>query len=223
MPNYSYNVVYSGKNRGVIWQREPQSFPGSARDFAQETLLAWIANNSENVDGIVVINVWDADLEGTGNPKYIACQLSNHQLDEGPFDRDQIYVEYGQYYIHSAGHIIRADPLFSKTSDMPFGLIAPLQGPTLMVRTGHDGWINLKVAPRDTEPAADLSDWEAAEQVTIKPPSEVVIAPLMGKDEDHYPDLRGGRDTEYLTIRVSVRGRDKPGKPITALNPPISR
>ena len=50
------------------------------------------------------------------------------------------------------------------------------------------------------------------------PPGEVLIAPLMGKDEDHYPDLRGGHDTEYVAIRVSARGRDKPGV-VTALNP----
>ena len=109
IPNYVYNIVY--KNRGLTWRREPQSFLGSAQDFAQKTLLTWISNNSENADELVVVNVWDADQEGAGDPANLICQVTNHQLDEGPFDPDQINVDYGQYYIHSAEYDFHADPM----------------------------------------------------------------------------------------------------------------
>jgi hypothetical protein len=97
----------------------------------------------------------------------------------------------------------------------------PGEGPALAIRTGHIGcWISLQVARRDSEPAAELEEWEAVEQVTMKPVGEVrVIAGLIGKIEDHYPDLRGGHDTGYLAIRVSVRGRDKSGIPVSPLHP----
>jgi hypothetical protein len=213
--NYIYNVVYDA---GVIWQRKPHGFPGSAQDFARETLLTWMSSNAEKAEGIVVVNVWDADREGMGDPANIICQLTNHQLDEGPFDPDQINVEFRQYFIHSVEYNFHMDPAIHRVSSMPCGLIAPLEGPALQIRTGHDLWISLKVAARDSPPGADLDDWDAAEQVTIKPVGAVAIAPLMGSDEDHYPDLRGDHDTEYLAIRVSARGRDNPGV-ITALNP----
>jgi len=224
MPNYVHNVVYRGKKEGVIWKREPQSFPGSAQDFAREKLLTWMADNSGNANWLVVINVWDADREGAGEPSHIICQLSNHQLDEGPFDADQINVPYGQYRIYSVGYELLDDPVFiAEGTDSihlkPYGLIAPGEGPALAIWAGHEGWISLKIARQDAEPAAELERWEAVEQVTIKPTGEVRVADIMGKIEDHYPDLRGGHDTGYLAIRVSVRGRGKPGLPASALHP----
>jgi hypothetical protein len=227
MPNYVYNVVYRGKRGGVIREMEPQSFPGSAKEFARGKLLAWMADNSENANWLVVVNVWDADREGAGVAANRICQLSSRQLDEGPFDSDQIYIPYGIYYIYSVGYdFFEDDPVLApggtaSFSGTPYGLIAPGEGPALAIRTGHEGcWISLKVAQRDAEPAADLAAWEAVEQVTIRPTGEVrVIADFVGKIEDQYPDLRGGHDTGYLAIRVSVRGRDKPGIPASSLHP----
>ena len=98
----------------------------------------------------------------------------------------------------------------------------PGEGPALAIRTGHQaGWISLQVARRDAEPAADLDQWEAAEQVTITPAGAVrVRGDLVGPIADQYPDLRGGHHSEYLTIRVSARGRDNPrGAPASPLNP----
>ncbi len=130
----------------------------------------------------MVVNVWDADREGAGVPAKIICQLSSHQLDEGPCDPDQIYVPYGQYYIYSVEYDLWDDPV---------------------------------LAPGGTDSIPGT-----VEQVTMKPTSEVrVIAGLMGTIEDHYPDLRGGHDTGYLAIRVSVRGRDKHGLPASPLHP----
>jgi hypothetical protein len=193
MPNYVYNVVFRGKKGGVIWKMEPQSFPGSAEEFARGKLLTWMADNSENANEIVVVNVWDADREGAGDPDKKIVQMSNHQLDGGPFDPDQINVPCGQYSIYSVGY-----------------------GPALAIRAGHEGWISLQVALRDAERAAELEGWEAVEQVTMKPTGEVRVADLTGKVEDHYPDLRGVHDTGYLAIRVSVRGRDRLGLPASA-------
>lgn len=226
MPNYIYNVVYRGKQSGTLWKREPQSFPGPARDFAREKLLTWMADNSDNANHIVVVNVWDSDREGAGVPAKRICQLSNHQLDEGPFDPDQIYIDYGVYYIFSLGYdFFHFDPVLkpggtASFSGTPYGLIAPGEGPAVQIKAGHDaGWIALQVARRDAEPAPDLEAWEAVEQVVIQPAGELLIADLMGNVADHYPDLRGGHDSGYLAIRVSVRGRDKHGIPASPLNP----
>ncbi len=219
MPNYLYGVVYRG---GVIWNREPQSFPGSAQEFAREKLLTWMAENSENANEIVVVNVWDADREGAGVPAKIIGRMSSHQLDEGPFDPDQIYLPYGQYSIYSVGYdFFHDDPVLApggghSIPHTPYGLIAAGEGPALAIRAGHEGWISLQVALRDGEPPADLEAWEAVEQVTMKPAGEVRVADITGVIEDHYPDLRGGHDTGHLAIRVSVRGRDRLALPASA-------
>ena len=226
MPNYVYNVVYRGKRRGVIREMEPQSFPGSAQDFARGKLLAWMADNGENANWFVVVNVWDADREGAGVADKRICSLSNHQLDEGPFDPDQIFVPAAQYYICSVGYELFGDPVLApggtdSIPGTPYGLVVPGEGPALAIRTGHEGcWISLQVERHDSEPAAELEEWQAVEQVTMKPAGEVrVIAGLIGKIEDHYPDFRGGHDARYLAIRVSVRGRDKPVIPASPLHP----
>jgi len=139
VPNYVYNVVYRGKKSGVIWNGEPQSFPGSAQEFAQGKLLTWMADNSENANEIVVVNVWDADQEGTGVPAKIIAQMSSHDLDEGPFDPDQIYLSYGQYYIYSTGYDPWGDPVLApggtdSIPGTPYGLIAAEEGPALAIR-----------------------------------------------------------------------------------------
>src|SRR5258707_13651245 len=46
---------------------------------------------------------------------------------------------------------------------------------------------------------------------------------IFGTIDDQYPDLRGGHDTGYLAIRVSVRGRDKHGMPASPLHPRRTR
>ncbi|HEV2344038.1 MAG TPA: hypothetical protein VGS97_08095 [Actinocrinis sp.] len=60
----------------------------------------------------------------------------------------------------------------------------------------------------ESGPAADLAGWEAVEQATITPQAEVQIYTDQLADQDQFPDLTGGRRTEYLAIRVSARGRD---------------
>ena len=213
MPSYVYNVVYRGKKRGAVRYLEPQGFPGSAQEFARDKLLAWMADHRQNANWLVVVNVWDADQEGAGVPAKIICQLSNHDLDEGPFDPDQIYVEYGLYYVYSADYDLFEDTVLVPDGTVgvpPYGLVVPGAGPSLAIRTGHHGgWISLQVARRDSETAADLDQWEAIEQVTIRPASEVrVRAALVGPVEEQYSDLRGGHDSEYLTVRASARGRE---------------
>jgi hypothetical protein len=221
VPNYVYNVVYRGKTGGTVWKMDPQSFPGSAQEFARGKLLNWMTETKDNANEIVVVNVWDADREGAGVPGKKICQISNHQLDEGPFDPDQIYVPYAQYYVYSVGYDLWGDPVLAPGgTDTPYGLIAPGEGPALAIRAGHEGWISLKVALRDAEPAAELQEWEAVEQATMRPTDEVrILADLVGKIEDHYSDLRSGHDTGYLAIRASVRGRDRHGPPASALHP----
>ncbi len=100
----------------------------------------------------------------------------------------------------------------------PYGLIAPGEGPGLRIRAGHTGWITVHVALHDSEPEPDLDRWEAIEQVTIEPAGEVRVASQGGEIEEHYPDLSRGR-RGHLAIRVSVRGRDQYGMPISAINP----
>lgn len=227
MPNYVFNVVYRGKAQGVAQKMEPQFFPGSAQEFAQDQLLAWMADHGENENWFVVVNVWDADQEGVGDPSNIICQLTNHDLDKGPFDPDQIFVEYAQYYLYSAGYNLFTDPVLAPggTASLfgtSFGLAVPGAGPAVAVWTGHEGcWISLRVARLAAEPAAELDEWEAVEQVTIQPTAEVVLrGALVGKTEEHYPDLRGDHDGSYLSIRVSARGRDsQPGVPASPQHP----
>ncbi len=210
MPDFVYTVVYP---EGVFRHMAPERFPGPAAEFARQTLLAWLAGNSEHADGIVIVNVWDAGRDGAGLAGNIGFQLSNQDLDEGPFDPDQIYVEYGHYHVLSPGFDLFDDPVLGyqgtdATRGTPYGLIAPGAGPALRIRAGHEGWITLNVVVRDCEPATDLAGWEAAEQVTMRPAGEVRVAGQLGEVEPHYPDLTGGRETGHLAIRVCVRGRD---------------
>lgn len=220
LPDFVYNVVHPG---GVFRQTDPESFPGPAAEFARKTLLAWLAANSEHAHGVVVVNVWDAGQEGAGLAENIRCQLSNQDLDEGPFDPDQIYVEYGQYHVLSPGFDLFDDPVLGyegtdATRGTPYGLIAPGAGPGLRIRAGHDGWITLDVVVRESEPTTDLAGWEAAEQVTMRPAGEVRVADQLGEIEPHYPDLTGGREIEHLAVRVCVRGRDTFTPPAAGTN-----
>jgi hypothetical protein len=221
LPNYVYNVVYM---RGVVRNMEPESSPGPAEEFARKKLLAWLAQHRQQAGKMVVVNVWDADREGAGISGNIVYQLSNQDLDERPFDPDQIYVPYGHYHILSAGYNLFDDPVLGShgtdyTHGTGYGLIAPGEGPALRIRAGHDGWITLNVVLYDAAPGTDLAEWEAVEEVTIGPAGEVRVAGQMGEVEQHYPDLTGGRAIGPLAVRVSVQGRDAATPTALATNP----
>jgi hypothetical protein len=221
MPNYVYNVVYRKERREVIWKMEPEDFPGTAREFARGKLLAWLADNSESASQITIagVNVWDADQKGAGNPKHIICQLSSDQLDEGPFDPDTVYVPYMSYYISEVDYDFFEDDI-ALMSEGAQGLIVPGDGPAIEIRTGGEGrWISRKAALRDSDPDPDLDTWEAIEQVAIEVADPVRFTDKPGGMDPGLTDLRGGRDSEYLAIRVSVRGRDKRTMPASGLNP----
>jgi hypothetical protein len=216
MPRYAHNVVCHQSDNPVIWNLEPRSFPGSADAFAMATLVAWLHAHQELADKYVTVNVWDSDQPGAGDPSNIIAQLSNDELDEGPFDPNQIYVDYGHYHVLSAGYnLFDDDPVLGYGGTdygrgTLYGLIVPGAGPGLRIRAGHTGWITLNVARYAAEPSTDLTQWEASEQVVVTPAGEVRIADQMGELESHYPDLAGGGTVEYLAIRVSVRGRGAP-------------
>ena len=96
----------------------------------------------------------------------------------------------------------------------PHGLVVPGQGPGLRIKAGHKyGWITLHVAQHESEPPADVTQWEAIEEATIEPTGEVRVADDAGNIQQPYPDLTGGRHLAYLTIRASVRGRDSQQDP----------
>jgi GNAT superfamily N-acetyltransferase len=150
--------------------------------------------------------------------------MSNRQLDEGPFDPDQIHVAFGHYHVLATGYDLFADPVLGYEGTdyrhgTPYGLIVPGAGPGLRIRTGHDGWITLNVVRRRREAVADLSAWDAVEQVTLQPAGQVRVADQLGEIQEHFPDLAGGRDAGYLAVRVSVRGRDQQVLTARAINP----
>jgi len=226
MPHYVHNVVYYQDGAAtVLWHMEPEAFAGSPEEFARTTLLAWLTDNEEHAQLFVTVNVWDSDRPGPGIPANILAQLSSDDLDEGPFDPEQLYADYGQYRIV----VIGADPIRvdlttrdSEADDMPSSvddLIAVDEWPGLQVRTGHTGWITLRVALSDSEPSDDLTQWDGVEQVVIGVPGEVRIADFTGEVEEHYPDLTQGHHVGHLAIRVSVRGRTSPEPVATATHP----
>jgi hypothetical protein len=106
MPSYVYNVVYRrGPERPVeSYLDEPRSFPGSAADFAKVALIAWLERNPHQADEIAIVNVWDADRDGRGVPANIIAQVTNWDLDDGPFATNQIHVGFGWYYVLSPGY-----------------------------------------------------------------------------------------------------------------------
>ena len=114
--------------------------------------------------------------------------MSNRQLDEGPFDPDQIHVAFGHYHVLATGYgHLFADPVLGYEGTdyrhgTPYGLIVPGAGPGLRIRTGHDGWITLNVVRRRREAVADLSAWDAVEQVTLQPAGQVRVADQLAGD-----------------------------------------
>jgi hypothetical protein len=227
MPRYVYNLVYlDATDRQVEWHREPEHFPGPAADFAKAALLAWLNRHPARTDQLVIANVWDADLDGAGVPGRMLVQLSNTDLDEGPFDPNQLYLSFGHYHIVSTGYDFFDDDAIlglngrDYTHGTPHGLIVPGQGPALRIRAGHKyGWITLNVAVCDAEPAIDLSVWDAVELATIRPVGEVRVADHAGEMQPHFPDLSGGRAVGHLAIRVSVRGRSSTPPTPSAAHP----
>jgi hypothetical protein len=101
---------------------------------------------------------------------------------------------------------------------MPQGLVVPGSGPALKIRTGHQwGYITVDVSLVESGPAPDLGAWDAIEQATIRPHAQVDICDWLFSARGQFPDLTGGRRVEYLTIRVSARGRDAKANPVPAL------
>jgi hypothetical protein len=228
MRRYVHNVVYlEGTDRQVVPPDEPRQYPGSAADYARVALRGWLAGHPEHVGSLVVVNVWDADDPGAGEPGRILVQLSNADLDEGPFDPDQVHVAAGHYHLVSSGYdLFNDDPVLGYGGTdyvygTPYGLIAPGEGPALRIRAGHQhGWIALTVVLCDAEPPADTAAWEAVEQVTLVPAGELRVADDLGRVQPQYPDLTGGRTAAHLAghlaVRVSARGRDATRPPPTA-------
>ncbi len=82
------------------------------------------------------------------------------------------HVAFGHYHVLATGYTCSPIP-YSATRGpdyrhgTPYGLIVLGAGPGLRIRTGHDGWITLNVVRRRREAVADLSAWDAVEQVTF--------------------------------------------------------
>ena len=216
MPNYAYNVVYLCESvRRVERHLEPHSFPGDASEFALTTLRGWLRRADERSDPFVVVNVWDADRGGVGIAGNIVARASSTDLNEEPVDPGLIYVKFAHYHVLATGYMLfDDDPVLGfdgadYAHGTRHGLVVPGRGPGLRIKAGHKyGWIALRLALHNSEPRPDITRWEAIEEATIEPTGEVRIADDAGNIHQHYPDLTDGRETAYLTIRVSVRGRD---------------
>ena len=136
-----------------------------------------------------------------------------------PVPPDRLQIDYGFYYVMSGDCDITEDEVLGGmgtdvTHGVPNGLLVPGSGAAVKIRAGHQfGWIALDVRVRDSEPADDLGDWEAVEQATIRPDTEVQVFDHQYEWQEQFPDLTGGRRIEFLAIRVSTRGRDaNPGQ-----------
>lgn len=219
MPNYVYNVGYFEEaGRQVAWQLDPQHYQGSPANFARTVLVAWLEQNPQHADKLAVVSVWDTDLDGVGVPGSTLARLSTSELDEGPFDPNQLFIQFGHYHILAAGYaLLENDSVLGSEGTAnryvsPHGVIVPGAGPAVRIRAGHKyGWITLRVALHGAEPPPETTPWEAVEQVTMGPAGEVRVADDAGRIVPHYPDLAGGRHL-HLAIRVSVRGRSS-GEP----------
>ena len=143
-----------------------------------------------------------------------AALVSTLDLDAGPFTPNLLEIDHYTYYVAAGDHDITADDVLGGfgtdvVHGVPQGLIVPGSGPALKIRTGHQsGYITLDVRVLESDPAAGVAGWEAVEQATIAPRAEVQIYTDQLAVQDQFPDLTGGRRAEYLTVRISVRGRD---------------
>lgn len=182
-------------------------------------LLDFLAMNPELATAFVGVNVWDSDSDGVGKASFIIDQFSVLDLDKGPFPKNQVEISFHTYYIVSAGYGDFDDDAVlggrgtDVVSGVPYGLVVPGEGPALKIRTGHEGgWITLGLEALTAEPARDLEAWDAVEQATLRP-----IGPLHVTSWNLEPadgaDLASLAAAEYVTIRVSARGRDSSETP----------
>jgi hypothetical protein len=215
MPDYAYNLVYRLNDRRVVEEHlTPHAFAGTPEEFGMAMLLDLIARTPAAGDIFAGVNVWHSDREGVGVPGPYTVRVSTLDLDAGPFPANQLEIDHYTYYVASGDHDITTDDVLGGYgTDVrytePQGLVVPGSGPALKIRTGHQyGYIALDVRVLESGPAADLAAWEAVEQATITPQAEVQIYTDQLAAQDQFPDLTGGRRVEYLTIRVSARGRD---------------
>lgn len=218
VPNYAYGIVHTtptaSGDRGVEEHLTPHAFVGTADEFGRATLVDFITRNQSLRDEFVVVNVWDFGRQGVGDATRRAAVVTTHDLDPGPFPPNLLEIDHYTYYIAAGDHDITTDDVLGGYgTDVRFtepnGLVVLGSGPALKIRTGHQfGYITLDVRVLESGPAADLAGWEAVEQATITPQAEVQIYTDQLADQDQFPDLTGGRRTEYLAIRVSARGRD---------------
>lgn len=215
MPNYIYNVGATDsrtRTSGVTWHREPQAFPGAAQAFAETVLRNLIAADPRMAGEFITIKVWDNDRAGPGDFSHVAAYALNNP--EEPRRPDEISVDFFQYYVASADYEVADDAILGGDgTEWSLGtradLIVPSDGPAMLIRTGHQfGYITVDATRHESEPAPDLAGWEAAEQVTIRPQGPVRVYTNEWVAQEQYPDLAGGLDPGYLTIRVSARGRD---------------
>jgi hypothetical protein len=178
-------------------------------------LLDFLAMRPELATAFVNVNVWDSGAGGVGNASFIIAQCSVFDLDKGPFPENQVEVAYYAYYIVSAGYgDIIADPVLGEEGSdvvlgLPYGLVVPGEGPALKIRTGHQGgWITLDTEALQAEPAGDLDAWDAVEQATLRPMGLLRVTHWNREPADGAGDLASLAAAEYVTIRVSARGRD---------------
>jgi hypothetical protein len=131
-----------------------------------------------------------------------------------PVPDNLLEIDHYTYYIAARDFDVAADRVLGGsgtdvTHGVPQGLIVAGAGPGLKIRTGHQsGYITLDVRRTAAEPAADRSAWDAIEQATIGPLTRAGIFNDRLEIQEQFPDLAGGRRTEYLAVRVSARGRD---------------
>lgn len=226
MPQYAFKIEYTGHGSSQSEDHlTPHAFVGSADEFARAVLRDLISRDPSLTQKFTVVSVWDAEAEGVGEIRHRAALVTTHDLDLGPFPDNQLQIDYHTYYVASFNYNIHDDDILGVqgrdvTHGVPYGLVVPGSGPALKIRTGHRwGYITLDVSMLDSEPAADLAAWEAIEQATIRPRADVRICDWNTSLQDHFPDLTRGRRSNYLTIRVSARGRDAEITRSPAVNP----
>lgn len=223
MPSYAYRIVHTlGTAEDHL---APHAFAGSADEFGRATLLDFITRNQSMINEFTVVNVWDSERTGVGDPKHTVALISTYDLDPGPFPPNQLEIDHYTYYVASDDYSVPDDEILGgRGTDvvygMPQGLIVQGSGPALKIRTGHHfGYITLDVSTLESAPAAGLAAADAVEQATIRPRAMVAIYDHHLSIQDHFPDLSGGRPTEFLAIRVSARGRDAKITRSPAVNP----
>lgn len=217
MPNYAYRVVHTLKGQRVVREHlTPHAFAGTADEFARAMLLDFLTANPALANEFSVVNVWDWDQEGVGAVQRIVARVGTDDLDAEPAAPNLLEIDHYTYYAVSqeTDYDFTADDILGvRGADVvhgvPQGLVVPGSGPALKIRTGHQsGFITVDVSVLQNAPAADLSAWDAVEQATLKPRAQVEIRDWLLSAQNQFPDVTGGRRVDYVTVRVSAKGRD---------------